>query len=108
MPYKITTFSPFPVLCLHRISDTVSMASFRFTKTFDSLLDELCEKLNKTKTAVIVDAVSAYASGILPDRELLARFDTIAGETAYLKQGQSEIRTLCLQILKNQQSDVVP
>jgi predicted transcriptional regulator len=84
------------------------MASFRFTQTFDSLLDELCEKLNKTKTAVIVDAVTAYASGTLPDRELIARFDTIAGETAALKQGQSEIRTLCLQILKNQQGDITP
>jgi predicted DNA-binding protein len=81
------------------------MASFRFTDTFASRLDELCEKLNRTKTAVIVDAVNAYASGILPDRELIARFDTIAGETAALKQGQSEIRTLCLQILKNQHGD---
>ena len=84
------------------------MASFRFTQTFDSLLDELCEKLNKTKTAVIVDAVTAYASGTLPDRELIACFDTIADETATLKQGQSEIRTLCLQILKNQQGDTQP
>jgi predicted transcriptional regulator len=79
------------------------MASFRFTNTFDSLLDELCEKLNKTKTGLIVDAVTAYASGILPDRELNTRLDFLAGETAALKQSQGEIRTLCLQILKNQQ-----
>jgi predicted transcriptional regulator len=71
-------------------------------------LDQLCEKLNKTKTAVIVDAVTAYASGILPDRELIARFDTIADEAAALRQGQAEIRTLCLQILKNQQGDTRP
>jgi predicted transcriptional regulator len=81
------------------------MASFRFSDTFNSLLGELCEKLSRTKTTVIVDAVTAYASGVLPDRELNTRLDSLAGEIAALRQGQGEIRTLCLQILKNQQGD---
>jgi hypothetical protein len=61
-----------------------------------------------TKTTVLVDAVTVYASGTIPDKEVIARFDTIAGETAALKQGQSKIRTLCLQILKNQQDAITP
>jgi predicted DNA-binding protein len=80
------------------------MASFRFNPTFDSRLDELSQKLNKTKTAIIVEAVNAYASGVLPDKEVIERLDKISGEVTTTQNSIGNVLTLCLQIIRNQQS----
>ena len=80
------------------------MASFRFTEAFELRLQELADKLNKTKTAIIVEAVNAYASGILPDRGLIERLDRLAVDNAEIQQEIDELKTLVTQVLKNQQS----
>jgi hypothetical protein len=81
------------------------MANFRFSADFESRLEELCKKLCKTKTAVVVDAVNAYASGIMPDRDIAFQLEKLAAENASLKNLIEEVRTVSLQVLKNQQGN---
>ena len=79
------------------------MASFRFTEAFESRLEELAEKLDKSKTSVIVEAVNAYGSSTLPNKELLARLDQLALDNDDLHKEIDELKTLVTQVLKNQQ-----
>jgi len=79
------------------------MASFRFTEAFESRLEELAEKHGKTKTAMIVDAVNAYAVGNLPDSELIGLLDQLANDNAEIHKEIDELKTLVTQVLKNQQ-----
>jgi len=80
------------------------MASFRFTEAFESRLEELAEKHGKTKTAMIVDAVNAYAVGNLPDSELISLLNQLANGNAEIHREIDELKTLVTQVLKNQQA----
>ena len=80
--------------------------TFSFSPAFLEHLKELSEKLGKTKTAVIVDAVNAYASGTLPDRGLIERLDHLTENDAAQQKAIDELKTLILQVLKNQQTSM--
>jgi predicted transcriptional regulator len=81
----------------------MNRSSYNFSDAFKERLETLAEKLGKTQTAVIVDAVNAYASGTLPDKAAIERFDTLAANGEALKKDVDELKTLITQVLKNQQ-----
>ena len=81
------------------------MASFRFSEAFESRLEELTIKLDKSKTSVIIEAVNAYASSTLPNKELLARLDQLALDNDDIHRQIDELKTLITQVLKNQQNN---
>jgi predicted transcriptional regulator len=102
---KNTKFRKKYAFFLH-IADTVicmNRSSYNFSDTFKERLETLAEKLGKTQTAVIVDAVNAYASGTLPDKAVIGRLDTLAANDGALKKDVDELKTLITQVLKNQQ-----
>ena len=78
--------------------------SFTFSEDFKNRLDELSKKFGKTRTSLVVDAVNAYASGILPDRGLIERLDQLSKDNAEIRKEIDELKTLVTQVLKNQQS----
>ena len=77
--------------------------SFTFTEEFKKRLDELAQKFGKSRTSLVVDAVNAYASGILPDRGLMERLDQLAKNDDEIRKEIDELKTLITQVLKNQQ-----
>jgi hypothetical protein len=85
------------------LADIQCMASFRFTEAFELRLQELAEKLDKSKTSVVVEAVNAYVSSILPDRGLLERLDRLSRDNAEFRREIDELKTLITQVLRNQQ-----
>jgi hypothetical protein len=71
-------------------------------ETIDKL-NALVAKEGKTQAKVIDQALTAYASGSLSDKDLLERLDTLAENDAELKKELGQIHDLLYQVLHNQQ-----
>jgi hypothetical protein len=77
--------------------------TFSFTDTFKARLEELATTAGKTKTAIIVDAVNAYASGTLPDKKIVDLLNQLLADNAVIKQSIEDNRALLMAILKELQ-----
>jgi predicted transcriptional regulator len=82
----------------------MNRSSYNFSDTFKERLGEIAEKLGKTQTAVIVDAVNAYAAGTMPDKALITRLDRIEANDDTQNQAIDELKTICLAVLKELQT----
>jgi hypothetical protein len=80
------------------------MANFRFTAAFETQLEELAKKLNKTKTATLVEATLAYKSGVLPDKAVIDLLNQLKADNADFKAALDNNHTLLLAILKELQN----
>jgi predicted transcriptional regulator len=77
--------------------------TFSFTDSFKARLEELATAAGKTKTAIIVDSVTAYASGVLPDKKIIASLNQLMADNAELKKSIEDNRTLLMAVLKELQ-----
>jgi predicted transcriptional regulator len=77
--------------------------TFSFTDSFKARLEELAVVAGKTKTAVIVDSVNAYASGTLPDKAIIERLDTLAENVVTIQRSIEELRPILTAALKELQ-----
>jgi predicted transcriptional regulator len=79
--------------------------TFSFTDSFKARLEELAVTVGKTKTAIIVDSVNAYASGTLPDKKIIDLLNRLMADNAELKKSIEDNRTLLMAVLKELQKD---
>jgi predicted transcriptional regulator len=77
--------------------------TFAFSDTFKARLEELATAAGKTRTAIIVDAVNAYASGTLPDKKIVDLLHQLSADNAAIKQSLDDNRALLMAILKELQ-----
>jgi SOS-response transcriptional repressor LexA len=81
---------------------------FRLQLNTIEKLNALVAKEGKSQAKVIDTALTAYASGVISDKELINRLDALAADNEALKKGIDELRTLVTQVLKNQQGGERP
>jgi predicted transcriptional regulator len=78
--------------------------SFYLPDDFKSRLDELSKSVGKNRTQYIIDAVNAYASGTLPDKAVLDRFDRLSATDASIQKDIAELKTLVIAVLDKLQN----
>jgi predicted DNA-binding protein len=81
----------------------MNRSSYNFTDAFKERLEALSKEIGKTQTAVIVDAVNAYASGTLPDKKIIDLLTQLMSDNAELKKSVEDNRTLLMAVLKELQ-----
>jgi predicted DNA-binding protein len=81
----------------------MNRSSYNFTDAFKERLEALSKDLDKTQTAVIVDAVNAFGSGIMPDKKIIDLLNQLTADNAKLKKSVEDNRTLLMAILKELQ-----
>jgi predicted DNA-binding protein len=81
----------------------MNRSSYNFTDAFKERLEALSKEIGKTQTAVIVDAVNAYASGTLPDKKIIDLLTQLMADNAELKKSVEDNRTLLMAVLKELQ-----
>jgi hypothetical protein len=105
--YQAKNFRPFKkyAFFLH-FADTVicmNRSSYNFTDAFKERLEALSKEIGKTQTAVIIDAVNAYAAGTLPDKKIVDLLNQLLTDNAAIKQSIEDNRALLMAILKELQ-----
>jgi hypothetical protein len=81
----------------------MNRSSYNFTDAFKERLEALSKEIGKTQTAVIVDAVNAYASGTLPDKKIIDLLNQLMADNLELKKSVEDNRTLLMAVLKELQ-----
>jgi hypothetical protein len=81
----------------------MNRSSYNFTDAFKERLEALSNEIGKTQTAVIVDAVNAYASGVLPDKKIIDLLNQLMADNVELKKSIEDNRTLLMAVLKELQ-----
>jgi hypothetical protein len=81
----------------------MNRSSYNFTDAFKERLEGLSKDLGKTQTAVIVDAVNAFGSGVMPDKKIIGLLNQLAADNAELKKSVDDNRILLMAILKELQ-----
>jgi hypothetical protein len=81
----------------------MNRSSYNFTDAFKERLEALSKEIGKTQTAVIVDAVNAYASGTLPDKKIIDLLTQLMADNLELKKSVEDNRTLLMAVLKELQ-----
>jgi predicted DNA-binding protein len=81
----------------------MNRSSYNFTDAFKERLETLSKEIGKTQTAVIIDAVNAYAVGTLPDKKIVDLLNRLLADNAAIKQSIEDNRALLMAILKELQ-----
>jgi hypothetical protein len=79
--------------------------SFSFSPEFKDYLEKLAAGAGKTKTQIIQEAVNMYSAGDVFTEDVRGKLAAVLSNQLELADSLDEIRTLCLQILKNQQGE---
>jgi len=82
--------------------------SFSLSDEFRDFLATEAAKTERSKTQYIIDAVYAYAKGKTLESSILEKIKLIESSEEKTQKQLEEIRTLCIQILGNQQKGDKP
>jgi uncharacterized protein (DUF1778 family) len=77
--------------------------SFYLPDDFKSRLDELSKAVGKNRTQYVIDAVTVYASGTLPDKKIIDLLNQLMADNLELKKSVDDNRTLLMAVLKELQ-----
>jgi predicted DNA-binding protein len=88
----------FPILLNMPVS-----TSFYLPDDFKLRLDDLSKSAGKNRTQYVIDAVTAYASGTMPDKKIIDLLNHLKADNTEIKKGIDDNHALLMVILKELQ-----